>query len=74
VNSKLELNFDYNKAWMYGKVWLTLHPYFYPTDSLNLDAKAMTVRGSFSRQDHLYGFSRTSHRADIEHPRIKTGQ
>ena len=28
---------------MYGKAWVTLHPHFYPTDSLNLDAKAMDI-------------------------------
>jgi aminopeptidase N len=43
VHTKLEVRFDYNKAWMYGKAWITLHPHFYPTDSLNLDAKAMNI-------------------------------
>jgi aminopeptidase N len=43
VHTKLDVHFNYAKAWMYGKVWLTLHPHFYPTDSLNLDAKAMTI-------------------------------
>ena len=28
---------------MYGKAWITLHPHFYPTDSLNLDAKGMNI-------------------------------
>ncbi len=28
---------------MYGKAWITLHPHFYATDSLNLDAKGMTI-------------------------------
>ena len=44
VHTKLDLKFDYPRAWMYGKAWLTLHPHFYPTDSLNLDAKAMTIQ------------------------------
>ena len=43
VHTKLELKPDYQKAWLYGKAWLTLHPHFYPTDSLNLDAKVMTI-------------------------------
>src|SRR5437763_9733102 len=43
VNTKLDIKFDFNKAWMYGKEWLTLKPHFYPTDSLNLDAKGMTI-------------------------------
>ncbi len=44
VHTKLEVNFDYNKAWMYGKAWVTLHPHFYPTDSLTLDAKGMEIK------------------------------
>ncbi|MGH2564208.1 MAG: M1 family metallopeptidase, partial [Ginsengibacter sp.] len=44
VHTKLEVNFDYDKAWMYGKEWVTLHPHFYPTDSLTLDAKGMEIK------------------------------
>lgn len=43
VNTKLDVSFDYNKSWMYGKEWVTLHPHFYPTDSLRLDAKSMNI-------------------------------
>ena len=43
VHTKLNVKFDYAKAWMYGKAWITIHPHFYPTDSLNLDAKAMNI-------------------------------
>ena len=28
---------------MYGKAWITLHPHFYPTDSLKLDARNMNI-------------------------------
>jgi aminopeptidase N len=45
VHTKLDVKFDYNKAWMYGKAWITLHPHFYPTDSLSLDAKGMDLKG-----------------------------
>ncbi len=44
VHTKLEVSFDYDKAWMYGKEWVTLHPHFYPTDSLTLDAKGMEIK------------------------------
>lgn len=44
VNTKLDVSFDYNKSWMYGKAWITLHPHFYPTDSLRLDAKSMNIK------------------------------
>jgi aminopeptidase N len=43
IHTRLEATFDFSKSWMYGKVWITLEPHFYPTDSLNLDAKSMTV-------------------------------
>jgi aminopeptidase N len=43
VNTKLDVRFDYSKSWMYAKVWITLHPHFYPADSLTLDAKCMNI-------------------------------
>src|SRR6516162_2790352 len=43
VNTKLDARFDYSKSYMYGKVWITLKPHFYPTDSLSLDAKGMEI-------------------------------
>ncbi len=44
VNTKLEVSFDFEKSWMYGKEWVTLHPHFYPTDTLTLDAKKMSIK------------------------------
>ncbi len=44
VHTKLDVRFDYDKSWMYGKEWLTLKPHFYPTDSLTLDAKGMEIK------------------------------
>jgi aminopeptidase N len=43
VNTRLDVKFDYSKSYMYGKEWLTVHPHFYPTDSLTLDAKGMNI-------------------------------
>lgn len=43
VNTKLDVSFDFTKSWMYGKAWITLHPHFYATDSLTLDAKKMKI-------------------------------
>ncbi|MEP6513196.1 MAG: M1 family metallopeptidase [Parafilimonas sp.] len=43
VDTKLDVKFDFSKSYMYGKEWLTLHPHFYPTDSLTLDAKGMNI-------------------------------
>ena len=44
VHTKLAVKFDYDKAYMYGKAWITLKPHFYPTDSLTLDAKGMDIK------------------------------
>jgi len=43
VHTKLDIRFDYAKTYAYGKVWLTLQPHFYATDSLLLDAKGMDI-------------------------------
>ena len=44
VHTKLEARFDYEKSYMYGKVWITLEPHFYSTDSVVLDAKGMEIK------------------------------
>ncbi|MEX6690612.1 M1 family metallopeptidase [Danxiaibacter flavus] len=43
VHTKLDVRFDYDKSYLYGKAWITLHPHFYDTDSLTLDAKGMEI-------------------------------
>ncbi len=43
VHTKLDARFDYSKSYLNGKVWLTLKPHFYATDSLLLDAKGMNI-------------------------------
>src|SRR5688572_120900 len=43
VHTKLDIQFDYDKAWLNGKAWLTLKPHFYSMDSLLLDAKQMEI-------------------------------
>ncbi|MEO8173595.1 MAG: M1 family aminopeptidase [Sediminibacterium sp.] len=43
VHTKLDARFDYSKSYLNGKVWLTLKPHFYTTDSLQLDAKGMNI-------------------------------
>ena len=44
IHTKLEVKPDFSKSYVYGKAWLTLKPHFYPTDSLNLDAKGMEIK------------------------------
>jgi aminopeptidase N len=44
VHTKLDVRFDYDKSYLYGKEWLTLKPHFYPTDSVLLDAKGIEIK------------------------------
>ncbi len=44
VHTKLEVKFNFEKAYLLGKEWLTVTPNFDPTDSLHLDAKGMEVK------------------------------
>lgn len=44
VHTRLQVSFDYNRSWMYGKEWVTLQPHFYNTDSLTLDAKGLEIK------------------------------
>lgn len=43
VHTRLDAKFDYSRSYLNGKVWITLQPHFYATDSLVLDAKGMNI-------------------------------
>ncbi|NCW12346.1 MAG: M1 family peptidase [Chitinophagia bacterium] len=43
VHTKLVARFDYSKSQLNGEAWLTLHPHFYATNQLILDAKGMDI-------------------------------
>jgi len=43
VHTKLDARFDFDKAYMYGKAWITFKPHFYSTDSLTLDAMGIDI-------------------------------
>ena len=42
-HTKLKVSFDYEKEQMSGEEWLTAAPFFYDSDSLVLNAKAMLI-------------------------------
>jgi len=44
VHTKMDARLDFSKSQLHGKVWITLKPHFYPTDSLLLDAKGMDIK------------------------------
>ncbi|MCS7086593.1 MAG: M1 family peptidase, partial [Bacteroidia bacterium] len=43
MHTLLRVRFDWEKRRLYGQARLTLRPYFYPTDSVVLDAKHMLI-------------------------------
>lgn len=43
IHTKLDISFDFDKMYVYGKEWITIKPHFYSTDSLKLDAKGMEI-------------------------------
>ncbi len=44
IHTKLDVNFDWTKQYMYGKATITIKPYFYPTSTLELDARGMEIK------------------------------
>ena len=43
IDTKLNVRFDPDHSRMQGEEWVTLKPHFYPTDTLDLDAKQMDI-------------------------------
>ena len=44
IHTKLDVSFDWKKQYLYGKATITLKPYFYPTSTLQLDARGMEIK------------------------------
>ena len=62
LHTKLEVRFDWEKQYLYGKAVLTFKPYFYPTNELVLDAKGMEIKSVdlYSESKTTLTFSSTS--------------
>lgn len=43
IHTKLDVKFDWEKQYLYGKAWLDLKPYFFETNKLVLDAKGFDI-------------------------------
>ncbi len=43
IHTELHVSFDWEKCYLYGKATITAKPYYYPSDSLILDAKGMDI-------------------------------
>ncbi len=44
IHTTLEVSFDYEKQYLFGKAEITLLPWFYATDSLVLDARGFDIK------------------------------
>ena len=76
IHTKLDVSFDWQKQYLYGKAWLTLKPYFYPQKSLVLDAKgfdikkvALVLDDSFQPLEYTYDKKRLHITLDSEYER-----
>jgi aminopeptidase N len=43
IHTKMDIRFDWAKKHVLGKVWITAKPYFYSTNTLELDAKTFDI-------------------------------
>lgn len=43
THNKVALSFNWEEKTAAGNEWITVHPYFYPTDTMQLDAKSMNI-------------------------------
>lgn len=53
LHTKLEVSFDWEKQFLYGKATLSLKPYFYSIDSLFIDAKGFDINQVALKGDSL---------------------
>lgn len=44
LHTKLEVSFDWTKEYLYGQATITAKPYFYPSSTLELDARGMEIK------------------------------
>lgn len=44
LHTRLEVSFDWNKRYLYGKATISARPYFYPVRRLDLDARGMEIK------------------------------
>src|SRR5882724_3059528 len=61
IHTKLEINFNWERSQLNGKATLDVKPYFYPTDTLVLDAKGMDIKevsmivnGEYKKVEYKY--------------------
>jgi aminopeptidase N len=71
THTKLEVKFDWQNAWMFGKATLDIKPYFYPVKKLYLDARGMDINkvqlvGAKGNTDLKYVYENDSIKIDLD--------
>ncbi|HYG16795.1 MAG TPA: M1 family aminopeptidase [Bacteroidia bacterium] len=74
IHTKLEVRFDYEKQHMPGKAYITLKPYFYTTDVIELDAKGFEIFGVFMVDKKNNTTPLTYEYENLEKLKIKLGK
>lgn len=78
LHTKLEVSFDWDSTYLYGKAFLSLSPYFYPQSSLVLDAKGFQIKEVAQLDDLgiktplLYSYDSLELKIELGKPYTKT--
>jgi aminopeptidase N len=70
-HTKLVVSLDFKKKELNGEAWLTLKPYFYATNKVTLDAKAMLIH-SIQLNNKDVGYNYDGEKIIVELPRAYT--
>jgi aminopeptidase N len=70
-HTKLAVSLDFKKKQLNGEAWLTLRPYFYATNKVSLDAKAMIIH-SIQLNNKVVGYNYDGKKLIVELPRAYT--
>lgn len=73
LHTKLEVSFDWDSTFLYGKAYLKFTPYFYKTDSLTLDAKGFEIH-ELAMLDQIGNKSPLNYSYDSSYIRIDLGK
>lgn len=71
LHTKLEVKFDWNNSWLYGKATIDIKPYFYPVRKLYLNARGMDIYkvqlvGAKGNTDLKYVYENDSIRIELD--------
>jgi aminopeptidase N len=70
LHTKLEVGFDWQKQYLNGTATLSLRPYFYPANMLELDAKGMDIQkvelASKKGQDLKYSYDQKTLKINLD--------